>query len=62
MKSCQLYTIDTDVFNRALNISHLIPRSSYNIIIRADSQDFHLNEFSGSLTAIIAESAAPRGW
>ena len=61
--NCQSFTIVTDVSNRALTYSNLIPRSSYNIAIRADSQDPPtLVLYTGSLSSpITASTAAPQG-
>ena len=60
--NCQSFTIVTDVSNRTLTFNNLIPRSSYNIAIRADSQDlvtFIL--YAGSFSQVTADTAASQG-
>ncbi len=48
--------------NRIYNFTQLIPRTSYNISIRADSEDSTFTIFAGSLsTPISVETTAPQG-
>jgi len=47
---------------RALNFTGLIPRLSYNIAIRADSQDLKFNAYTGLFSQpISADTAKPQG-
>ena len=61
--NCQSFTIITDISNGTLTFNNLIPRSSYNITIRADSEDpVILIPYTGSLSQpITADAAAPQG-
>ncbi len=48
--------------NRMYTFIQLIPRTLYNISIRADSEDSTFTTFAGSLsTPISVETAAPQG-
>ncbi len=48
--------------DRMYTFTQLIPRTSYNISIRADSQDSTFTTFAGSFsTPISVETAAPQG-
>ncbi len=48
--------------NRIYNFTQLIPRTSYNISIRADSQDRTFTTFAGSLsTPLSVVTTAPQG-
>ncbi len=48
--------------NRIYNVTQLIPRTSYNISIRADSEDSTFMAFTGSFSSpISAETAVPEG-
>ena len=40
-----------DVANRVLTITDLIPRTSYNIAIRADTEDADLNSYGGQFSS-----------
>ena len=52
----------TDVTNRVLTITDLIPRTSYNIAIRADTEDAINNIYSGQYSSpLTAETAVPQG-
>ena len=60
--SCSLRIPSSDVVNRVLTITDLIPRTSYNIAIRADTQDVNLDSYSGQyLSPLTLETAVPQG-
>ena len=61
--NCLFFKIVTDVSNRTLTFNNLIPRSSYNIAIRADGQDsIILLPYTGSFSQpIIVDTTAPQG-
>ena len=62
--NCQSFTEVIDVSNRTLTFKKLIPRSSYNIAIRADSLDLIMFvPLLGPLSSppITAEAAPPQG-
>ena len=61
--NCQSLTKVTDVSNRTLTFNNLIPRSSYNIAIRADSEDPAMFiPYTGSFSLpITGDAAAPQG-
>ena len=48
--------------NRVLTITDLIPRTSYNIAIRADTDDLNLNAYFGQFSSpLTVETAVPQG-
>jgi len=57
--NCQSLRSVTDVTNRALTFTDLIPRSSYNIAIRTESEDSMLNTYFGSFSSPITAGTAP---
>ena len=60
--SCSLFIPVDDVANRVLTITDLIPRTSYNIAIRVDTEDANLETYSGQLSSpLTAETAVPEG-
>ena len=60
--NCQSFTIVDYVSDRVLTFNNRIPRSSYNIKIRADIQNASLIPFIGSFSPpITADTAAPQG-
>ena len=59
--SCSLSIVVSNITNRVLTITDLIPRTSYNIAIRADTEDLN-NAYSGQYSSpLTAESAVPDG-
>ena len=60
---CQSLTIVNDVSYGTLTSNNMIPRSSYNITIRADSEDpVKLIPYTGYFSQpITADTAAPQG-
>jgi len=52
-------TTVTNLTNRALTFTGLIPRSSYNIAIRADHEDSLFNSYIGSFSSLITADTAP---
>ena len=61
--NCVTFTIVTDVSNRTLTFSNLIPRIFYNLAVRADSQDLMtLIAYTGTFSSpITTESTSPQG-
>ena len=54
--------IVNDVANRVLTITDLIPRTSYNIAIRTDTEDASNIIYSGQYSSpLTAETAVPQG-
>ena len=48
--------------NRVLNITDLIPRTSYNIAIRADTDDLNFYAYFGQFSSpLTVETAVPQG-
>ena len=61
VSSCTSLIPVTDVMIIVLTITNLIPRTSYNIAIRADSEDFGLNTYSGQYSSpLTAVTAVPQ--
>ena len=62
VSSCSPLIPITGVVNRVLTITDFIPRTSYNIAIRADTQDANLDTYSGQLSSpLTSETAVPQG-
>ena len=54
--------VNNIVNNRVLIITGLIPRTSYNFSIRADTEDASLNFYSGQFSSpLTVETAVPQG-
>ena len=62
VSSCSPLIPITGVVNRVLTVTGLIPRTSYNIAISADTLDLQLDTYAGQFsTPLTAETAVPEG-
>ena len=62
VSSCSSRIPVNDVMNRVFTINDLIPRTSYNIVIRADHEDLQLQILAGPFSfPLTAETDVPQG-